>query len=349
MNALGNQCRCVLVLVTDDDRRHPVPVSVPHSPHTHSSYHHHMDTVMSHTACTQDVCLRYNDEAFRHRGYHVTCMLPFASHPLSHADTVTELHGRIRDFCTQHHHNLTASDFCTRLHDSTSASVTAQRSPSAWTVAEVCARVGQTPFLLLHCSPAQLPRLCRALLRTGRTLPSATGMCAEEEDGYEGNAADFSHYALVTVLDVVHVRWSCAEAPVAETGESDDNTHAAAHDAGYDALSWLRPPASYLSETKSQEFCTQEATKEGTFIKEGVGTCPCDENAATSECTGHGQQQQRGCCCWAALPVRMYSSYPIIRDRGAPEAGRVSHNACTLDAILRECMFKAGQLPKYGS
>ncbi|KAG5497734.1 hypothetical protein JKF63_04000 [Porcisia hertigi] len=116
-------------------------------------------------------------------------------------------------------------------------------------------------------------------------------------------------YTLVAVLDVGR-ETLCSPPMIASTSLSSDT------------LAWLRPTPSYYSELM--------------------------------ETTGSSTHR------YVVYPVQMYSRYPVLRDRGlqekraekgtaAPVPLAEWANKATIDALLRELAFKAGQLAKYGA
>lgn len=116
-------------------------------------------------------------------------------------------------------------------------------------------------------------------------------------------------YTLVTVLDAA--RQVPCPPPITVSSP-----------AGGDTLAWLRPTPSYYSE-----------------LMESVGS-------SADSCV--------------VFPAHMYSRYPALRDCGLRErctdgGAKVPvplaawPNKCTLNALLRELAFKAGQLAKYGA
>ncbi|KPA74549.1 hypothetical protein ABB37_09195 [Leptomonas pyrrhocoris] len=123
-------------------------------------------------------------------------------------------------------------------------------------------------------------------------------------------------YTLVAVLDVSRGALCTPSSDYART----------------DAYAWLRPTPSYYSElldaAKSQ--CATSTD----------GSCSVDFH------------------CYV-FPVQVYSRYPVVRDRGLQEGlygGEATEvpveqwtNKSTLNALLRELAFKAGQLAKYGA
>ncbi|KPI85695.1 hypothetical protein ABL78_5227 [Leptomonas seymouri] len=99
-----------------------------------------------------------------------------------------------------------------------------------------------------------------------------------------------------------------------------------------DAYAWLRPTPSYYSELMEATNLQRAASANA--------PCPVDLN-------------------FYVFPVQVYSRYPVVRDRGLQE-GRCEEgttlvpveqwvNKSSLDALLRELAFKAGQLAKYGA
>lgn len=118
-----------------------------------------------------------------------------------------------------------------------------------------------------------------------------------------------SPYCLLAVLDLTRHR-------VVNVRLDTEERPAAA--AAPTALSWLRPRQSYVSE------CLRERR-------------------------GRGNSAEAALCLF---PLHMYCAFPILRDTGfdaTPEVLLVGDNVSTLDGVLRELGYKAGQLPKYGA
>jgi hypothetical protein len=135
-----------------------------------------------------------------------------------------------------------------------------------------------------------------------------------------------SPYSLVAVLDVS--RGAVCTLPSSHEAKHDDTVD--------DVYAWLRPTPSYYSELA-------EAAKVPRALL--LDACATDSTASLQ--------------CFV-FPVQMYSRYPVVRDRGLQEGlhadGSVDTvpvqqwtNKSTLDAVLRELAFKAGQLAKYGA
>lgn len=123
-------------------------------------------------------------------------------------------------------------------------------------------------------------------------------------------------YTLVAVLDVSRGAPCASPLPSTRSMATDD------------AYAWLRPTPSYHSELVE---------------------------AASLQSTASTNAPPHLCC--HVFPVQMYSRYPVVRDRGlqevtsdgAPKPVAQWTNKSTLDALLREMAFKAGQLAKYGA
>lgn len=147
-----------------------------------------------------------------------------------------------------------------------------------------------------------------------------TWLYGESEAAAPKTAPRKTPYSLVAVLDVSRGAL-CTASRDHSTQETDG-----------DANAWLRPTPSCYSE-----------------LMEAAQVHAASPSSTTAN-------SARSCF---VFPVQVYSRQPVVRDRGLQEVPRGEEsghvpvqqwtNKSTLDALLRELAFKAGQLAKYGA
>lgn len=276
MNALGDRCHSVLVLMSAA----------------------HLPAPALDSAC----------------GYHVGCVL--ASATASDTPTSEDITQHVVSFCNT---NKVACAVETVADETVGPLLST--TPAA--IEHLTA-----PFTLMDATrvteASSLNSLLTWLYGTYPTRSSST------DPSPSSSAASEAPYSLVAVLDVSRGAF-CTPSSDCHAKRTGDGTA--------DAYAWLRPTPSYYSEL-------MEAAKN-----------QADASAAVASVSSPVASVELIC---RVFPVQVYSHYPVVRDRGLQERHTsgdavstlpVEHwtNKSTLDALLRELAFKAGQLAKYGA